>query len=81
MKVLYAFLLAAAGGLALSVYNNTPHYGPTVVCAPITILGTNYSIGADCRVISALELTAAVVFFLLAVIFLLLSRPRRRRDL
>lgn len=81
VKVLIAILLLAVGVLALTIYNGTPHYGPTSTCAPITIFSHDYTIAADCRIISVLELVAATVSFIFAVFLVLLARPHRQRRL
>ena len=76
MGLIFAFVFLAVGILALIAYGGTPHGGPTTSCGPIDFFGHSFTLSADCRYISAGEVALAVVSFLLAVVALLIGRPR-----
>ena len=77
MALVLAFLFLAAGVLALLAYGGTPHGGPTTTCGPINFLGSNVTLTADCRYVSAAEIATGVVFIGLAIFIALAARPGR----
>ena len=77
MAFVLAFIFLAAGIVALVAYGGTPHGGPTTTCGPISFFGHNFTVSADCRYVSAGEVAAAVALFLLAVVAVLLGRPKQ----
>jgi len=77
MAILWAVLLVGVGVSSLLAYGGTPHYGPTTTCGPITVFNQTFSVGADCRIISFIELALALICFMFAVFLALGARPRR----
>jgi tryptophan-rich sensory protein len=73
--IVFAIIFIAVAILAFIAYGGTPH-GPTSVCTPINFLGHSYTVNADCRYISLGELAIAIGFLILALISVLVSRPR-----
>ncbi len=76
MGFILAIIFLAIGVVTLVAYGGTPHGGPTTNCGPIDFFGHSYTVSADCRYVSAGEITIAIACFLLAVISVLLARPR-----
>jgi hypothetical protein len=76
MGLVLAALFVVVAVLAAVAYNGTPHGGPTTTCGPISFLGHSYAVTADCRYVSSGEIGVAVLFFILALIAALASRPK-----
>jgi hypothetical protein len=77
MAIVLAFVFLAAAVVAFVAYGGTPHGGPTTTCGPIQFFGHTYTINGDCRYVSAVEVTAAIAFLLIALITVMAARPRR----
>jgi len=77
MAIVLALIFLAAGIVVLVAYGGTPHGGPTTACGPISFFGHTFTVSADCRYVSAGEIAAAIALFLLAVVTVLLGRPRQ----
>lgn len=77
MGIVVAIIFLLVAVAAMVVYGGTPHGGPTTSCGPITVFNYTGTIHADCRYVSVAEIGVAVVFFVLAVITALASRPGR----
>lgn len=79
MGIVLAIVFLAIGIAALVAYNGTPHGGPTDVCSPINFFNHTYSITADCRIVSIVELALVAVFFFATVLAILVYRTRPHR--
>jgi hypothetical protein len=79
MAFVFAIMFMALTVASVIAYNGTPHGGPTTVCGPIDFFGSTFTVNADCRLISAGEVVAAVLFFIVAVFAALAARPRGSR--
>lgn len=77
MGIIVAIVFLGIAVVSLAAYGGTPHGGPTTSCGPIDIFGHTFdAINADCRLISISELAVAGIFFFLALMIGLSSRPR-----
>ncbi|MGI8825724.1 MAG: hypothetical protein ACR2JC_08770 [Chloroflexota bacterium] len=78
MSLVTAVILAGICAASLAAYTGTPHFGPTATCGPITAFNQSFSIAADCRIISFVELAVALFCFMVAVFLALSARPHRQ---
>lgn len=76
--LLLAIFFLALGVVALIAFSGTPQTTGASTCGPITFFNWQFSVHADCKVISIPELVTGIGLFLLALLAALTARPGRR---
>jgi hypothetical protein len=72
-----AGIFIALAALTLIVYGGTPHGETGNQCGPINAFGHPYTVGMDCRGVSAIEIVVSIIWFALALYSLFQARPRQ----